>query len=76
MVAGDEGERVLRSEHRIPLLAAAVDVALPTRKRKPLTPQQLEERKKNVSETKKSVEVIDCMFLIYLWLSLLLVFEF
>ena len=45
-VSGADGERVLRSEHRAPQLP--LDMTLPTRKRKPLTPQQLEERKKKV----------------------------
>ena len=45
----DEGERVLRSERHTPLLAV-VDMALPTRKRKTLTPEQLEERRKKVRE--------------------------
>lgn len=40
-------ERVLRSEHRVPSLHPGE--ASWTRKRKPLTPQQLEERRSKVS---------------------------
>ena len=40
------GERVLRSEHRVVLPSASLEGV--TRKRKPLTPQQLEERRKKV----------------------------
>lgn len=41
-----KGERVLRSEHRVALHPGGE--AIWTRKRKPLTPQQLEERRKKV----------------------------
>ena len=41
----DDGERVLRSETHVPL----VPIDIITRKRKPLTQQQLEERKKKVT---------------------------
>ena len=41
------GERVLRSEHRLPA-ATSLELTAATRKRKPLTPEQLEERRKKV----------------------------
>ena len=40
------GERVLRSEHRLP--TAVLPLATATRKRKPLTSEELEERRKKV----------------------------
>lgn len=43
---GELGERVLRSEHRPP--AIALPLASTTRKRKPLTPEELEERRRKV----------------------------
>jgi hypothetical protein len=43
-----KGERILRSEHRVPLVPGD-ETTTWTRKRKPLTPQQLEERRQKVS---------------------------
>ena len=63
---GEDDERFLRSEHRTALLAQ--DLPLPARKRKPLTPQQLEERRKKVrwkaprlSSSSQDVDVSYCV---------------
>jgi hypothetical protein len=47
---GELGERVLRSEHRLPATAGLELSIAATRKRKPLTAEQLEERRKKVSK--------------------------
>ena len=44
---GELGERVLRSEHWLPL---AAPLPFPERKRKTLTPEQLEERRRKVGQ--------------------------
>jgi len=46
--SGEDEGRVLRSERHVPL--ALQDLPLSSRKRAPLTPQQLEERRKKVKE--------------------------
>ena len=54
------GERVLRSEHRLPATAGLELAAVATRKRKSLTPEQLEDRRKKVS-TRFGAKIKDCM---------------
>lgn len=53
------GERVLRSEHRLPATAGFELATAATRKRKPLTPEQLEERRKKVSTCILELEFTD-----------------
>ena len=47
------GERVLRSEIKVPLVPVDLPVA---RKRKPLTEEQLEERRRKVRERDREVK--------------------
>lgn len=72
MSENELGERVLRSEHRLPATAGLELATAATRKRKPLTPELLEERRKKVSTCvgarikissiiKVAVVIWDCM---------------
>ena len=71
MVEGDQGERVLRSEHHVPQLALMDVSMLPSRKRKTLTPQQLEERRKEVSPcTAKGRKIWRNCCIILMWHAL------